>query len=401
MRDALVCDAIRTHRGLGREGGAFAEVAPIDLVGQLLRELSERRGLDSSMVGDLVLGCVTQTGDQGADLAKVAAVCAGWDDGVSGATVNRFCTSGLDAIGSAAARIRAGFDDLIVAGGVESMSRVPMLSDGGAWFTDERVAAATGWVHMGVAADLVASMHGITRAQADAWALRSHARAAAAWAEGRFPSVVPVGVDEARDLDRDEAIRDGLTAESMARLPAPFASFVDERVRSVVAAHAPGVDLQHVHTVGTAPAVVDAAALTVVASPEAAASAGLRPRARIAAVAHASVDPVVMLTGPALAAERALAQAGLTADDVDLFECNESFAAVPLVFARALGIEDRVDECLNVNGGAIAMGHPLGATGAILVGTVLDELERRDGSAGLVTIPGGAGVAMAVVVERV
>lgn len=392
---AFVYDAVRTPRGRARPDGALADVKPVELVAVLLRELASR-GVDPSVVDDVVLGCSTQVGEQGADIARTAAVWAGWD-GVSGRTVNRFCASGLDAVASAAARVIAGFDHLVVAGGVESMSRVPMLSDRGALFTDPEVIERVGWVHMGVAADLVASAHGVTRADCDALAVRSHRRAAAARDAGRFPSIVPVSVD-GNAVTTDEAIRDGVTTEKLAGLPPAFGSFVDDAARSVVRRHHADVALEHVHTVATSPAMVDAASAVVVGSREAGEKAGLTPRGRIVMSADHAVDPVMMLTGPATASRKALERVGMKPGDVDRWECNESFAATVLVFQRALDLDEAR---VNPDGGAIALGHPLGATGGILVGMLLDGLEADDGTVGVATIPGAAGVAQAVVVERI
>ncbi len=399
--DAYIYDAIRTPRGAGKARGGLAGVRPIELLAGLFRALAARTGVDPAVVDDVVLGCVTQVGEQGANLAKIAALYAGWSHAVSGVTLDRFCASGLDAVNLAAAKVSSGMEDLVVAGGVESMSRVPMMSDGGAWFTDQDVARATGFVHMGVSADLIATLDGVTREECDAWALRSHVRAAAARANGHFArSLVPVmGADGATVLDRDEWIREGLTAAKLAALPAVFADVGAQGGDARALARYPEAGaIAHVHTVASAPGVVDGAALVLIGNRAAGERHGLRPRARIRAYANASVEPVVMLTAPAPAARKALARAGMSVADVDRHEMNESFSAVVLRYVRELGLDaDRV----NVDGGAIALGHPLGATGAVLVGTLLDALERADRAVGVVAMCAGAGIGAATVIERV
>jgi acetyl-CoA C-acetyltransferase len=398
--EAFIYDAVRTPRGRARPDGALAGVKPIDLLAGLFRSLEERTALDTARVDDIVLGCNTQTGEQGADIAKIASLYAGWDHNPSGATLNRFCCSGLDALATAAAKVDAGVSDLVVAGGVESMSRVPMLSDAGPWFADPEVAAVTGFVHMGISADLVATVSDISRGACDAFACESHARAGRAGDEGRFDrSLAPVRDGEGEMLlDRDEGIRDGMTIEKLAALPPAFAEMAAAGMGEVVRSRHPEVaELQHVHTVATAPQMVDAASLLLVGSRAAGEALGLPPRARIAAAANASVEPL-MLTAPAPATLRALERARMTVGDVDLFEMNESFAAVAIEYMRRLGLEP---DQVNPNGGAIAMGHPLGATGGILTMTLLDELERRNMEVGVVAIPGGAGIGAAMVVERV
>ena len=395
--EAYILDAVRTPRGKAKETGALHGVRPIELVGGLMKALAARNGLDSSEVDDVVLGCVTATGDQGANIARIAALYAGWSDRVSGGTVNRFCASGLDACGIAAARVTARMDRLIVAGGVESCSRVPMFSDGGAWFGDPDVAAKTGFVHMGVAADLLATRAGLTREQLDAYAARSQARAAMAREMGRFRrSLVPVlDVDGLVLLDNDELIRPGTTVEALRGMPPGFAGVGAKGQDAIALSRYPDLErIEHLHTLGTSPAMADGAALVLIGR-----SGGpLKPRARISAVANAAVEPVQMLTGNLEATTRALEMAGLEPEDVDLYEVNESFAAVPVQFADELDIDE---DKLNANGGAIALGHPLGATGGVLLATLLDELERRDLAIGAVSICGGAGVASAVVIERV
>jgi acetyl-CoA C-acetyltransferase len=384
LTDAFLFDAMRTPRGKARDTGGLHAVRPIELIAALMRALLERNRLEAAAIDDVVLGCVTQTGEQGANLARIAALFAGWDPRVPGMTVNRFCASGLDACRIAAGAVMTGSAALVAAGGVESMSRVPLFADAGPWFADPEVARATSYLHMGVAADLLATRAGIDRAALDAYAARSHQRAAAARDAGRFArSMVPIA-----GLDRDELIRDGTTAEQLGRLPAAFADLE------------PGRDLgprDHRHTIGTSPGVCDGASLLLVGSRARGEALGLEPRARIAASASVGGDPVVMLAGNVPATERVLAAAGLRPRDIDLFEVNESFAAVPLHFARSLDIDEAR---LNPNGGAIALGHPMGATGCLLLATLLDELDRIGGRWGIASICGGAGVATAILVER-
>ena len=402
VADAYVYDAPRTPRGRGKRGGALYEVKPVDLVVGLLRELLERNpGLDPERIDDVVLGCVTPVGDQGADIAKTAVIAAGYPNTVAGVQLNRFCASGLEAVNQAAARVRSGFEDLIVAGGVESMSRVPMFSDGGAWASDPATAFATDFVPQGIGADLIATLEGFTRSDVDTFAARSQQLAAAAWAEHRFAgSVVPV-----RDrngltvLDRDEHLRPGTTVEQLAALPASFAGVGAAGFDSVALERYHWVEsITHVHHAGNSSGIVDGAALTLIGSAAVGQRMGLRPRARIVAAAVSGADPTIMLTGPAPAARKALAKAGLDASEIDLFEVNEAFAAVVMRFMKDLDVPL---EKVNVNGGAIALGHPLGATGAMLLGTVVDELERRDLRRGLVTLCVGGGMGIATIVERV
>jgi acetyl-CoA C-acetyltransferase len=401
--EAIVYDAIRTPRGRGKANGTLHEVKPIDLVVGLLHELQGRNpGLDTSRVDDVVLGVVTPIGDQGADIAKIAAMAAGYPDTVAGVQLNRFCASGLEAVNQAAARVRSGFEDLIVAGGVESMSRVPMGSDGGAWAMDPRTAIDNSFVPQGIGADLIATIEGFSRTDCDAFAARSHERAAHAWEQGYFSrSVVPV-----RDrngitvLDRDETIRPGTSVESLGALKPSFASIGAEGgFDSVALEKYHWVDeIDHVHHAGNSSGIVDGAATVLIGTEQVGADLGLTPRARILATAVSGAEPTIMLTGPAPASKKALAKAGLTADDIDLFEINEAFAAVALRFIRDLDLDP---EKVNVNGGAIAMGHPLGATGAMILGTLLDELERRDLRRGLATLCVGGGMGIATIVERI
>jgi acetyl-CoA C-acetyltransferase len=405
--EAFVYQAIRTPRGRGKPTGALHDITPVELVVGLLHELQRRNpDLDPAGIDDVVLGIVTPIRDQGSDLARTAVLMAGWPDTVGGVQLNRFCSSGLEAVNQAAARVRSGWEGLIVAGGVESMSRVPMGSDGGAWMDDPEVADATGFVPQGVSADLIATIEGFSRDDVDAYAVRSQQRAAAAQASGAFDrSVVPV-VDRAGAvvLQQDEHPRPETTMESLAGLTASFAGLGDRFDRVALrkygagGSHDHGVEaIEHVHTAGNSSGIVDGAALVLVGSAEAGERHGLTPRGRVVSAAVSGSEPTIMLTGPAPASRKALAQAGLRADELDLAEMNEAFSAAVLRFQRDLGIED---ERLNVNGGAIALGHPLGATGAMLVGTVLDELDRRAGRYGLVTLCVGGGMGVATVLER-
>jgi acetyl-CoA C-acetyltransferase len=399
---AIVYDTLRTPRGKGKPNGALHETKPIDLVVTLLDEVRERNAdFDPERVDDVVLGVVTPLGDQGGDIAKAAALAAGYPETTAGVQLNRFCASGLEAVNQAAARIRSGWEDLILAGGVESMSRVPMGSDGGAWACDPATAFETDFVPQGISADLIATIEELTREDLDSYAAQSHARAAKAQANGYFDSSrVPV-----RDrnglmvLDHDELIRPGTTVETLAGLQPSFAGFGELGFDAVALEKYHWVErIHHVHHAGNSSGVVDGAALVAVGTEQVGADLGLRPRARILAAAVSGADPTIMLTGPAPATRKALAKAGLTPEDIDLYEVNEAFAAVPLRFMRDLGVDP---EIVNVNGGAIAMGHPLGATGAMILGTLIDELERRDLRRGVATLCVGGGMGIATVVERI
>ncbi len=399
---AFVYDAIRTPRGKGKKNGSLHEVKPVDLVVGLLDEIKTRNpGLDPERVDDVVLGVVTPIGDQGGDIAKTAALAAGYPETVAGVQLNRFCASGLEAVNQAAARVRSGFEDLILAGGVESMSRVPMGSDGGSWASDPATALDTSFVPQGIGADLIATIEGFSREDVDAYAVESQARAAKAQANGYFDrSVVPVrdrnGVTV---LDKDEFIRPGTTVESLAGLKPSFADIGEQGGFDAVALEKYHwvEKIDHVHHAGNSSGIVDGAALVAIGNEQVGSDLGLAPRARILSVAVSGADPTIMLTGPAPASRKALAKAGLTVDDIDLFEMNEAFAAVVLRFMRDLDVPH---EKVNVNGGAIAMGHPLGATGAMILGTLVDELERRDLRRGLATLCVGGGMGIATVVER-
>lgn len=399
--EAYIFDAIRTPRGKGKKDGALYEVKPVTLLSGLLNNLKERNNLDTAQVDDIVMGCVTPVGDQGANIAKTAALAAGWDDVVAGFQLNRFCASGLEAVNLAAMKIRSGWEELVVAGGVESMSRVPMASDGGAWALDPETNLKTGFVVQGIGADLIATMEGFSREQIDRFALNSHKKAAAAAGNGYFSkSLVPV-----RDrngmliLDKDELIRYDATYEAIASLKSSFDSFGALGFNAVALAKYPAVDvIIHVHTPANSSGIVDGAAALLIGSEAKGKEMGLTPRGRIVATAVTSKDPTIMLIGPVPAARKALAKAGLTAADIDLYEVNEAFASVVMKFQKDMNVPF---EKINVNGGAIAMGHPLGASGAMLVGTVLDELERRNLRYGLCTLCVGGGMGIATIIERV
>ncbi|RAG83243.1 acetyl-CoA C-acetyltransferase [Streptacidiphilus pinicola] len=400
--EAFVYDAIRTPRGRGKATGSLHGTKPIDLVVGLIHEMRRRfPDLDPAAIDDIVLGVVSPIGDQGSDIAKVAAIAAGLPDTVAGVQENRFCASGLEAVNLAAAKVRSGWEDLILAGGVESMSRVKMGSDGGAWAMDPMTSYETGFVPQGIGADLIATVEGLSRTDVDAFAAESQARAAEALKEGRFErSVVPV-----RDrnglvvLDQDEFVRPGTTVESLAGLKPSFATIGELGGFDAVALQKYHwvEKIDHVHHAGNSSGIVDGASLVAIGSKEVGERYGMTPRARIVSAAVSGSDPTIMLTGPAPATRKALAKAGLTAADIDLVEINEAFAAVALRFIRELGFDHAQ---VNVNGGAIALGHPLGATGAMLLGTVLDELERRDLRRGLITLCVGGGMGIATIIER-
>ena len=401
--EAYVYDAIRTPRGRGKANGSLHGTKPIDLVTGLIHALQERNpGLDPATIDDIVLGVVSPIGDQGSDIARIAAIAAGLPDTVAGVQENRFCASGLEAVNMAAMKVRSGWEDLVLAGGVESMSRVPIGSDGGAWFNDPMTSYDVSFVPQGIGADLIATLGGWSRRDVDEYAARSQELAAAAWKDGRFgKSVVPV-----RDrnglvvLDRDEHLRPGTTADTLAGLKPSFAAIGDMGGFDAVALQKYHwvEEIDHVHHAGNSSGIVDGSALVAIGSKEAGERNGLTPRARIVSAAVSGSEPTIMLTGPTPASRKALAKAGLTIDDIDLVEINEAFAAVVLRFVKEMEIPL---EKVNVNGGAIALGHPLGATGAMILGTVVDELERRDQRYGLVTLCVGGGMGIATVVERI
>ncbi len=401
MSDAYIYDHCRTPRGKGKKDGSLHQATPVWLLRTLLQALQQRCRLDTALVDDVVLGCVTPVGEQGADIARTAVLDAEWAQTVAGVTQSRFCASGLESVNLAAAKVKSGWEDLVVAGGVESMSRWAMGSDGGAWVMDPRVNHKTGFVPQGIGADLSATLEGFGRGDVDAFALRSHQRAAAARSEGRFArSVVPVrDIAGLTMLAEDETIRPGTTLEALSRLEPSFAMMGQMGFDGTALRRYTTVErIDHVHHAGNSSGIVDGAALMLVGNEQAGRKAGLKPRARIRSAAVIGSEPTIMLTGPTPACRKALARAGMAAADIDLWEINEAFAAVPMKTARDLGVDmDRV----NVNGGAIAMGHPLGATGCILLGTVLDELERRDLATGLATLCVGGGMGIATIVERV
>ena len=403
MTEAFIYDAIRTPRGRGKKNGALHGVKPLDLVVGLIEELKVRYpGLDPAAIDDIVLGVVSPVGDQGADIAKTAALAAGLPDTVAGVQLNRFCGSGLEAVNTAAQKVRSGWEQLVIAGGVESMSRIPLGSDGGAWAMDPVTNYSTYFVPQGVSADLIATIEGFTREDVDAFAVRSQQKAAAAWSGGYFAkSVVPVrDINGAVLLDHDELMRPDTTVESLAGLTPSFAAMGEMGGFDAVALqrYHRVEKIDHVHHAGNSSGIVDGSALVLIGSEAAGAAAGLTPRARVVASAVSGSDSTIMLTGPVPATEKVLALAGLTVDDIDLFELNEAFASVVLNYQKKLAIPD---EKLNVNGGAIAMGHPLGATGAMITGTMVDELERRGARRALITLCIGGGMGIATIIERI
>jgi len=401
MTDAFIYDHLRTPRGKGKKDGGLHQATPVWLLRTLLQALQQRHALDTSRVDDLVLGCVTPVGEQGADIARTAVLDAGWSQTTAGVTLSRFCASGLEAVNLAAAKVASGMEDLVVAGGVESMSRWPMGSDGGAWAMDPRVNLALGFAPQGIGADLIATLEGWERPDVDAYALRSHQRAAAARAAGHFGrSIVPVkDIAGLTLLAEDETIRPNTTLEGLAKLEPSFAAMGQMGFDGTALRKYTTVErIRHVHHAGNSSGIVDGAALMLLGSKAAGAELGLKPRARIRAMAVIGSEPTIMLTGPAPACAKALRKAGMAVQDIDLWEINEAFAVVPMKCARELGIEmDRI----NVNGGSIAMGHPLGATGCIILGTLLDELERRGLSTGAATLCVGGGMGIATIIERV
>ena len=401
MSEAYIIDAIRTPRGKGKKDGSLHEVKPISLLTTLLNELKERHNLDTSQVDDIVLGCVTPIGDQGADIAKTAAIAAGWDNDVAGVQINRFCASGLEAVNLAAQKVRSGWEDLVVAGGVESMSRVPMGSDGGPWALDPETNMACDFIPQGIGADLIATIDGYSRADVDQFAEQSQKKAAAAQANGYFDkSIIPVK-DKAGVviLDKDEFIKPTTTAEGLSALKPSFATMGQMGFDVIALQKYPEVgSVNHVHHAGNSSGIVDGAAVVLLASEQAVQQQNLKPRAKVLATALVGADPTIMLTGPAPAARKALAKAGLTIDDIDLFEVNEAFAAVVMRFINEMKVDPAK---VNVNGGAIAMGHPLGATGAMILGTLLDELERQGKKRGLATLCVGGGMGIATIIELV
>jgi len=396
MAEAFIYDHLRTPRGKGKKDGALHQASPVWLLRTLLQAMQQRLWL----VDDVVLGCVTPVGEQGADIARTAVLDADWAQTVAGVTQSRFCASGLESVNLAAGKVATGWEDLVVAGGVESMSRWPMGSDGGAWFMDPRINAKLGFAPQGIGADLIATLEGFSRDDVDAFAVQSHRRAAAARAAGHFArSVVPVhDIAGLLLLDRDETIREGTSAQSLAKLEPSFAMMGQMGFDATALRKYTTVErIQHVHHAGNSSGIVDGAALMLVGSAEGGRKAGLKPRARIRAAAVVGSEPTIMLTGPTPAVRKALSKARMTAGDIDLWEINEAFAVVPMKTARDLGVSL---ERVNVNGGSIAMGHPLGATGCIILGTLLDELERRDLATGCATLCVGGGMGIATIIER-
>ncbi|MBI5257717.1 MAG: acetyl-CoA C-acetyltransferase [Burkholderiales bacterium] len=402
MTEAFIYDAVRTPRGKGRASGALHGSTPIHLAVTALQALRDRNRLDTAQVDDVILGCVEPVGEQGANIARVAALVAGYDESAPGVQINRYCASGLEACNMATAKVMSGQSPLAVGGGVESMSRVPMGTGGGAWPADPAVALPTYFVPQGISADLIASLYGHSRADVDAYALESQRRAAAAWAEGRFArSIAPVrDVNGLVVLDRDEHMRPETTIESLAKLEPAF-KLQGERAGfdAVALQRYPQLErIEHVHHAGNSSGIVDGAAAVLIGNAEVGQRLGLKPRARIRSFASVGSEPTIMLTGPSFSAEKALKLAGMSCSDIDLFELNEAFASVVLRFMEVMNVPH---ERMNVNGGAIAMGHPLGATGAMILGTLLDELERRNLATGLATLCVGAGMGTATIIERV
>lgn len=401
MTDTFIYDALRSPRGKGKADGSLHEVTALSLIAQMLQRVRDRNGLDTTLVDDVVLGCVSPVGEQGADIARTAALAAGYAESVAGVQVNRFCGSGLEACNIAAAKVAFGEADLTIGGGIESMSRVPMGSDGGALMSDPSIAFPIHFAPQGIGADLIATLDGYSRADVDGYAVESHRRAARAWDEGRFArSVVPVGDSLGLALlDCDEMIRPDASVESLGALKPSFGALGQAGFDDVVIQRYPQIaQVTHVHHAGNSSGIVDGAAVVLIGNRDAGVAAGLAPRARFRASASIGSEPSIMLTGPEFAARKALAKAGMTTADIDLWEINEAFASVAMRFRRSLDLNP---ETVNVNGGAIAMGHPLGATGAMILGTVLDELERTGKQTALITLCIGGGMANATIIERV
>jgi len=401
MTEVFIYDAVRSPRGRGKKDGALHEVPSLELATQMLRALRERNSLDTKKVDDVVLGCVTPICEQGGDIARVAALNADYAESVSGVQVNRFCSSGLEACNMAAAQVISGASDMAIGGGVECMSRVPMGSDGAAWALDPAIAFKSYFAPQGISADLIATLDGFSRDDVDAFAVESQKRAGRAWAEGRFnKSVVPVkDVLGLTLLDKDEHMRPQTNMQTLASLKPSFADQGEFAFDGVVQQRYPQVEkINHVHTAGNSSGIVDGAAAVLLGSKQAGAAQGLKPRARVVGFTSIGTEPSIMLTGPSYVTEKLLKKLKMTVEDIDLFELNEAFASVVLRYMRVMKIPH---EKLNVNGGAIAMGHPLGATGAMLLGTVLDELERVNKQTALVTLCVGAGMGTATVIERV
>ena len=401
MADAYIYDAVRTPRGKGKKDGSLHEITGLSLATQVLEALRDRNDLETSKVDDVILGCVTPIGELGADIARTAVLSAGWAQTVAGVQINRFCASGLEAVNMAAAKVKSGEADFAVGGGIEAMSRVPMGSDGGAWPVDPSSAFPTYFVPQGVSADMIATKYGFSRDDVDAYSMESHKRAAAAWADGRFSkSVIPVknqlGLVQ---LDRDETIRPNTDMQSLGALNPSFAMMGEMAFDSVINQRYPEVErVNHVHTPGNSSGIVDGSAGVLIGTLEAGQALGLKPRARIVGAASIGSEPSIMLTGPEFVTKKLLGKLGMTTADIDVWELNEAFAAVVLRYMQALDIPH---DKMNVNGGGISMGHPLGATGAMITGIALDELERSNKSTALITLCIGGGMGTATVIERV
>ena len=402
MTDAFIYDHVRTPRGRGKVDGALHEVTALNLATQALAALKDRNSLDPAMVDDVVMGCVDPVGEAGGDIARVAAICAGYGDGVPGVQINRFCASGLDAVNFAAAEVMSGQHDMAVGGGVESMSRVGIGASGGAWPVDPAIALKSYFLPQGISADLIATKYGFSRDDVDAYAVESQQRAAAAWDEGRFARSViavkdPNGITI---LAKDEHMRPSTTMQSLAQLKPSFVQMGELAGFDAVAIQAhPEIEaVNHVHHAGNSSGIVDGAAAVLIGNAEAGRRAGLKPRARIKAFANIGSEPAIMLTGPLDVTKKVLRKAGMSLSDIDLFEVNEAFASVVLRFMQAFDLDNSK---INVNGGAIALGHPLGATGAMILGTAIDEMERRNAATALVTLCIGIGMGTATIVERV
>ena len=401
MTEAYVFDAIRTPRGKGKKDGSLYEVKPINLLAGLLTDLQQRHQFDTAQVDDVVMGVVSPVGEQGSVIAKVAALKAGWDFQCAGVQINRFCASGLEAVNMAAQKVRSGWEDLVVAGGVESMSRVPIASDGGAWAQDPETNLQTAFVPQGIGADLIATLEGFSRHDVDSYAMESQRRAAYAQAQGYFDRSVIAVHDAVGNviLEKDEFIKPRTTLEGLAGLKPAFEQMGAMGYDQIALTRYPQVErIAHVHHAGNSSGIVDGAAAVLIGSEAAAKRHHLTPRARIVAAALSGADPTIMLTGPMPAARKALAKAGMTMDQIDLVEINEAFAAVAMRFMKEMKVPH---EKTNVNGGAIAMGHPLGATGAMILGTLIDELHRRNLRYGMATLCVGGGMGIATIVERI
>ena len=401
MAEAFIYDAVRTPRGKGKKNGSLHEITALSLATQALQAVRDRNELDTSRVDDVILGCVSPVGEQGSDIARIAVLNADYAETTAGVQVDRFCASGLEACNIAALKVMGGEADFAIGGGVESMSRVPMGSNGGAWASDPSIAVKSYFAPQGIGADLIATKYGFSRDDVDAYAVESQKRAAKAWSEGRFKnSVVPVKDQMgAIILDHDETIRADTTMQSLASLSPSFQMMGDMAFDGVVTQRYPEIErVNHVHHAGNSSGIVDGAAAVLLGTKEAGSAAGLKPRARIVATASIGSEPSIMLTGPEFVAAKALKKAGMNARDIDIYELNEAFASVVLRFMQAHDIDH---DKINVNGGAIAMGHPLGATGAMILGTVLDELERSGKSTALITLCVGAGMGTATIIERV